>query len=228
MCWAPATPSCPGSCAAGCATSRSRPAALSPMRAALSRCRACCARPNIRPGRNCSVSSITARRIARCATTTALNHHSLGDDPRAGSRPRLMALAIDHRAQLENIADEARRAARAHRRLQAARRRGGRQGRRRPARLRRAAGRQIRPRGAVSRRRPRLLDRPAGRGARRAAARFRVRRLARRQIDRMAARPHHQVPVLLSSRRPARDEGRARTASSCACMTRRARSGASC
>ena len=40
-----------------------------------------------------------------------------------------MALAIDHRAQLEKIADDGRRAARAHQRLQAARGRGGGQGR---------------------------------------------------------------------------------------------------
>ena len=68
-CSAPATPSCPASCAAGCATSRSRPAAPTPTPAAPSRCRGSCARPNIRPGPSSAGFSNTARRIAPCAAT---------------------------------------------------------------------------------------------------------------------------------------------------------------
>ena len=83
------------------------------------------------------------------------------------------------------------------------------QGRGRPAGLRHAAGRQIWPRGAVPRRRSWLLDRPPGRRAGLAAARIRVRRLARRQARRMAGRPHDQVPVLLPPRRFRGDEGAA-------------------
>jgi len=49
-CWAPATPSCPASCAAGCAANRSKPAAPMPTRVAPSPSRACCARRKARPG----------------------------------------------------------------------------------------------------------------------------------------------------------------------------------
>ncbi len=65
-CSAPATPSCPASCAAGCATRRSRPAAPSQTPTGLSPSRASCARPNIRPGPSSAASSSTARPIGRC------------------------------------------------------------------------------------------------------------------------------------------------------------------
>ena len=87
-----------------------------------------------------------------------------------------MALAIDHRMQLEAMADEVGAPRRAHRRLQGAGRRGRGARGRRPARLRHAARRHLWPRGAVPRRRPSVLDRPPGRAAGLAAARFRGRR----------------------------------------------------
>ena len=228
-CSARATPSCPASCAAGCATSRSRPAAPMPMPAAPSRCRACCARRKARPGRSCSTSSRNGRRTARCArtrrSTTSTGRRRAGREP-----DRLMALAIDHRAQLEEMADARRRAARAHRAVQGAGRRGRRAGRRRAAGLRHAARRHLWPRGAVPRRRPSVLDRPAGRAAGLAPAGFRDRRHGshRREAGRMAGHPHGQVPVLLPPRRPRRAEARGRSASCAASTTPRARSAASC
>ena len=88
-----------------------------------------------------------------------------------------MALAIDHRAQFEAMADGAGR----HRSIASAPSRPWPS--RPPARV--AGGRpgfgmlhrrHLWPRGAVPRRRPSLLDRAAGRGARLTAARFRGRR----------------------------------------------------
>ena len=84
-CSAPATPSWPASCAAGCATSRSRPPAPTPMPAAPSRCRASCARRNIRPGRSCSTSSRTAAATPRAAARSGARPYPLGDDAPAGS-----------------------------------------------------------------------------------------------------------------------------------------------
>ena len=127
-----------------------------------------------------------------------LNHIHWATTRRPAS-PTIMALAIDHRAQLEAIADK-RRAARTHQRLQAACGRGSREGRRRAFRLWHAAGRQIRPQGAVPCGRS-LLDWPAGRAAWFAAARFRVRRFACGEASGMAGGPYDQVPLLLSSRR---------------------------
>ena len=68
-CSAPATPSWPGSCAAGSgARGWSRPAPT-PTPAAPSPCRACSARPSIRPGTSCSISSGSAARPVRSAAT---------------------------------------------------------------------------------------------------------------------------------------------------------------
>jgi hypothetical protein len=153
--------SCPASCAAGCATSRSRPAAPTPTPAALSRSRGCCARSNTDLGRSCSTFCQLARRIAPCAATKR-STISIGRRPGAPSPPGLMALAIDHRAQLETDRRRRRRAARAYRALQAPGGRGRRESRGRTPRLRHAARRQIWPRGAVPRRRPEFLDRSAG------------------------------------------------------------------
>ena len=79
-------------------------------------------------------------------------------------------------------------AARAHQRLQAARRRSGGKGRRGPQRLRDAARREMGSRGAFSRGRS-FLDRPAGRGAGLAPARFRIRRLPGRETRRNGRSP---------------------------------------
>ena len=76
------------SCAAGCATSRWRPAAPTPMPAAPSRCRGCCARRNIRPWRSCSISSRTAAATPRAAQGRGDQPHPLGDDAPAGSPRR--------------------------------------------------------------------------------------------------------------------------------------------
>ena len=85
-CSAPATPSWAASCAAGFAMSRwSRPAPT-PTPAAPSRCRASCARPSIRPGRSCSISSGTAPRRRACGSIRR-SATSIGRR-RAGRRPR--------------------------------------------------------------------------------------------------------------------------------------------
>ena len=105
-CSAPATRSCPASCAAGCATSRSRPAAPTPTPAAPSRCRACCARPNIRPGPSSAASSKHGSPHRALRHDETLNHIHWATTRRP-EPPTIMALAIDHRAQLEKIADDA-------------------------------------------------------------------------------------------------------------------------
>ena len=100
----------------------------------------------------------------------------------------LMALAIDHRAQLEEMADEAgapRERIDAFKVLAVA---GGRQGGRRAAGLRHAARRHLWPRGAVRAAEHPLLDRPSGRAAGLAAAPLRVRPGSRRAAGRMAGR----------------------------------------
>ena len=101
----------------------------------------------------------------------ALNHIHWATTRRP-QPPGLMALAIDHRAQLEEIADEAGAPRERIGAFQAPGGRRGGEGRRRASRLRHAARRQIWPRGSVSRRRPWFLDRPPGRGAGLAAARL--------------------------------------------------------
>ena len=138
----------------------------------------------------------------------ALNHIHWATTRRAQPET-LFALAIDHRAQLEAIADEAGAPREQDRRLQAARREGGGAGRRRAARLRHAARRDLRPRGAVRRGKASAVDRPAGRGAGLAPAPLRGRRRHRLAPHRMAGDAHGQMPRLLSSRRRSGAEGRA-------------------
>ena len=148
-----------------------------------------------------------ARPTARCAATKS-SSTSIGRRRAAPRPPTIMALAIDHRAQLEKIADDA---GSPRERIsdfkllavEAA-------AKSRPAAPASAccstAGTAARLCSAPS---TQLLDRPAGRGARLPPARVRVRRLARRQARRMAGRPYDQVPVLLPPRRSAGDEGAA-------------------
>ncbi len=94
-------------------TSRWRPAATTPMPAARSWSRAAAARRQCRPGRNCSISSSTASRIARCARTRSWTI-STGrrPAPRPAAAATMMALAIDHRGQFEALAARSRRAPR--------------------------------------------------------------------------------------------------------------------
>ena len=105
-CSALATPSCLVSCAAGCATSRSRPAAPTPTPTALSPSRASL----------CSAEYPTWAELSRflehgsphraLRRDEALNHIHWATTRRT-EPPTIMALAIDHRAQLEKIADAA-------------------------------------------------------------------------------------------------------------------------
>ena len=79
----------------------------------------------------------------------ALNHIHWATTRRS-EPPTIMALAIDHRAQLEKIADAAGSASRAHQRLQTARSRGRRKGCGGPPGLWHAARWQVWARGVVS------------------------------------------------------------------------------
>ena len=122
----------------------------------------------------------------RCARTRR-STTSTGRRRGGGSWPRLMALAIDHRKQLEDIAgDAAPSASRAFKVLAVeAAARGG----RRPARLRHAARRQVWPRGAVRGCRGifwigRPIELPGSR-----PLRLRVQPGPRQPADRMAGRP---------------------------------------
>ena len=152
----------------------------------------------------------------------ALNHIHWATTRRA-QPSTIMALAIDHRAQLEEIADAAGspRERISDFKLLAV-----------EAAAKVAAGGQ-----AIGM----LLDGKYGREALFRAVdhdfwigrpvelpgsrplRFEFGRLARREARRMAGRAHDQVPVLLSPRRSAGAEGASRSASCCACSTPRAR-----
>ncbi len=202
-CWAPATPSCPASCAAGCATSRSRPAAPTPMPAAPSPSRACCARRKARPGRSCSSSSPTARRTARCARTRRLNHIHWATTrrpraPTARWRSPSTIARSSRRWPTQVGAPRERIAA-----VQAPGRRGRRPGRCRAAGLRHAARRHLWPRGAVPRGRPRFwIGRPVEKpGSRPLDSRSTASARDRRAPRRMAGHPHGQGAVLLPPRR---------------------------
>ena len=129
----------------------------------------------------------------------ALNHVHWATTRRAQPET-LFALAIDHRAPLEKIADERRCEARADRRLQAARRKGSGEGRRRTARLWHAARRDLRPAGSVRCGKVSALDRAAGRAVGLTPAPFRGGRRHRLAAHRVAGDPHGKMPRLLSSR----------------------------
>ena len=165
-CSAPATPSCPASCAAGCATSHSP--TCCDLRQRLRRLR------RLPPALLAGLPDLAGAAVLpgprqpapRAAQGRGASTTSTGR-PRAGRQPRrLMALAIDHRAQFEEMADAAGAPRERIDALQAPGRRGRRARRRRPARLRHAARRHLRPRGAVRAADHGLLDRPAGRDAR--------------------------------------------------------------
>ena len=105
-CSARATPSCRASCAAGCGTSRSKPAAPTPTPTALSPFRVSCARRNTRPGPN-SAGFLKHGSPHRALRHDAALNHIHWATTRRPQPPSIMALAIDHRAQLEKIADDA-------------------------------------------------------------------------------------------------------------------------
>ena len=141
-------------------------------------------------------------------------HHALRHDEtlnhihwattRRAQPETLFALAIDHRAQLEKIADEAgapRERINDFKRLAvkaAVRVADGRAG------LRHASRRHLRPRGAVRRGQASAVDRPAGRRAGVAPAPFRGRSRHRLAPHRMAGYADGEMPRLLSSRRRCR------------------------
>ena len=66
-------------------------------------CRAFFARPSTRPGWNCGVSSLTEARSGALRMDAALNHIHWATTRRR-QIPLLMAFAIDHRIQLEELA----------------------------------------------------------------------------------------------------------------------------
>ena len=173
-----------------------------------------------------AISSSTAA-AARAAQGRGDQPYPLGDDAPAASPPA-MALAIDHRAQMEAMADEAgapRERIGPFKRLAV------------EAAARVAAGRPgfgmlidgIYGREALFRAADhafwigRPVELPGSRP-------LRIRGLggSRQRAGRMAGRPHDQMPVLLSSRRPAGAEGAAGARSCCASTTRPARSAANC
>ena len=85
---------------------RWRPAPPGPMPAAPSRCRACCARRRSRPGPSCSIFLKHGSKHHALRHDADLNHIHWSTT-RRDHWPTLMALAIDHRAQLEELADKA-------------------------------------------------------------------------------------------------------------------------
>ena len=119
MCWARAMPSCRASCAAGSRASRLRPARPGPMPAAPSPCRGFCARRKSRPGTELQYFLKHGSPQRALAQGRGDQSCPLGDDAAARRPASCSRFAIDHRKQLEDDGRQARRAARAHRRLQA-------------------------------------------------------------------------------------------------------------
>ena len=199
------------------------------MPAAPSRCRACSARPKYPTWEELQFFLSNGSQHHALRKDEAINHVHWATTRRRDI-PSLMALAIDHRVQLEEIADELGADAETDRAISRSWR-----SRRRP-RWRTAGdgygmlidekyGREAMFEFA---RAPLRLDRPPGGAAGLAAAALRVLAGYRLAARRMAGRPLHQVPLLLSSGRSGRAEGRA-AGESCARSSRpRARSAASC
>ena len=183
-----------------------------------------------RPGPSCSTSSSTAARAGRCARTPALKHiHWATTRRRAVAE--LMALAIDHRTQLEALADEAGADARAPARLQAAG--GARRRCRSPAAGRTSAccstAATAGTRCADGRAASGCVDRPADRAAGLPAAALRQRAVDRgRRLRDWPVDHVRQVPVLLPSGRRAGLARRSRSGSCAACSTPAARPATSC
>ena len=176
-----------------------------PTPAAPSRSRACCCSPEY-PTCDELQFFLEARQPAPgAAQGRRRSTRSTGRRPAGREPPALMALAIDHRAQLEEIADDAgapRERIGAFKLLAveaAAQVADGRPGY--GMLLDDNYGREALFAAAGIR----LLDRPAGRAAGLAPAALRVRAgRSASQLDRMAGRALHQVPVLLSPGRSGR------------------------
>ena len=137
-CSAPATPSCPASCAAGWAARSSRPAAPGPMPSgafAVSRLLCSPEYPTFAELQHLPAEWQPHRALRKDEDDQP---HPLGDDPPAASPDTLMALAIDHRIAARGHGERGRRAGRAHRRLQGAGGQGRGPGCRWPPRLRHA------------------------------------------------------------------------------------------
>ena len=83
---------------------RLKPVRPGPMRVARLPCRGCCARPKSRPLKSCNIFWRMAAPKKRCARTRR-STTSIGQRPGGAIIPQLMALAIDHRIQLEELAD---------------------------------------------------------------------------------------------------------------------------
>ena len=172
--------------------------------------------------------SSTARPITRCATTrrstTSIGRRRAGREPET-----LMALAIDHRAQLEKIADEAGAPRERINALQAARGRGGGAGSRPGGRASACCSTASYGREALFRAAEhgfwigRPVEQPGSR-----PLDFEFGGSSAPSSIEWPLTPHDQVPVLLPSRRRAGAEGASRSASCCASTTRRGGSTASC
>jgi 5-dehydro-2-deoxygluconokinase len=124
---------------------------------------------------------------------------------------RLMALAIDHRAQFEEMADKAGVSRDRNCALQGTGGAGGGACRAGAPRLWHVAGRRLRPGGPGSRRRSWLLDRETRRKAGLPSARFRDRgrRLRRRSSRRMACDAHREGAGVIAAGRSSRHEASA-------------------
>ena len=229
MCSAPATPSCPASCAAGSAARACRPPRPGPMPAAPSPCRGCSARRNIPTWEELQFFLKHGSQHHALRKDEAINHIHWATTRRRDI-PSLMALAIDHRIQLEEIAERAERRSGPHPRLQGARGQGGGAGRRRPPRLRHAARREaMAARRCSIRQAATFLARPPGRAARLAAAALRIRaRISARSSSNGRSTTCIKCLCFYHPDDPAGAEGRAAGQAARACSRRRARSAANC
>ncbi len=202
MCWAPATPSCPASCAAGWAAKTMQTGG--DLGQCLRRLRrlAAALRAGISDLRGIAVLPQERQQASRLAQGRGDQSYPLGDDPPArhslddGARLR-PPLRSSSDVAAKTGADPARIRDFKVLAVKAAAKR-----RRRPRRLRHADRRETWPRGDVRiRPPPLLLARPAGRTAGLAAAALRILAGYRLAAYRMARRSLHQVPVLLPPRR---------------------------
>ncbi len=217
MCSAPAMPSCRVFCAAGSAARAWRRQRPGPTPAAPSPCRGCSAAPEYPTFEELQFFLKNGSRHLALRKDEAINHIHWATTRRRDI-PSLMALACDHRIQLDDVAAKAGADLSRIHAFQGAGGQGGGKGCRRPRRLRHAARRKIRPRGDVRIRPPSFrLARPASRIARIAAAALRILAGYRLATDRVAGRALHQVPVLLPPRRSGGAEDRAAAEAAKAC-----------
>ena len=129
----------------------------------------------------------------------AINHVHWATTRRPQAKS-LLALAIDHRKQLEQVADKLNVPREAHRRFQALGGEGDSAGVKRQGRLRHAARRHLWPRGDVRRGEAQSVGRAAAGGTGLQTFALRIHPGCRRPPRRMAGDPYDQMPGLLSSR----------------------------